>query len=105
VKIRKDADLSYLVSEYVVARDERGFDHNMDFTENGFTDFDYVDKELAGSDMLEVGMNLAEAAAGREVWLTCDGVGFRIFFGPLEEVKEKVRSFIKALDVQEVMDA
>ncbi len=101
LKFQKDEELSQLVASFVVARDDAGEDPPAgDFTEGGFTDFDYVGADLEPHELIQVGMNITQEAAGREVWYTFDGVGYRIFFGPLEEVKERVRKLILALEVQ-----
>lgn len=99
--LRQDDELSKLVGDYVVARDDAGREPDeMDFTEGGFTDFDYfLVEDLSPVEIMEIGGNIREASKGRPAWFTFDGVGHRVFFGELEDVKAKVRRFHAALDV------
>lgn len=103
VKLQHDDGLSDLVAAYVVARDEAGADPpEGDYTEGGFTDFDYfLTSDLSGPEILEIGMSIAQDAAGRPAWWTYDGVEYRVFFGELEDVKRRVRDFMTVLEVLE----
>jgi hypothetical protein len=102
-RLQEDEELSKLVAAYVVARDDAGAEPHMgDFTEEGFTDFDYICVEgLSPFEILGIGMNIAREAAGREAWATYDGVGYRVFFGPLEEVKARICERLTVLEVME----
>jgi len=102
LKFKEDEELQALVAEFIVARenDAEIFPlDNGDFTEGGLTDFDYVGQDLEPHEYIQIGMNIAQEANGREIWYTKDGVGFRIFFGPLEEIKERVKRQMTILAV------
>lgn len=93
-----DEELTELVESYLKAREGAGLDDSEDFTDGGLTDFDHVyENFLETEDLLVVGMYLYEESAGRDIWSVSDGVTIRIFFGPLSEVKQKVRGLLDKL--------
>ena len=91
IDLKSSEVLDAAVSEDVIARDEQGVMYVEDeLTEDGLTDFPYVCDDQTGVEMMNIGIEVASAAAGREIWYTHDGVGIRLFFGVLDEVLTRV---------------
>lgn len=116
MKLRSDAELNELIKQYIVTRDDNGLcahpgEADDNFREDGLTDFDYLyapeeSKMDPGqwAEILEIGAMIAVEAAGRDIWYTSDGVGLRIFFGPLEEIKERIRQRIIEIPIKQIME-
>lgn len=100
-KLNNNDEINKLVAAYVVRRDDHGIIplHDGDYTEDGFGHFDYVETtDLNPFELLEIGGCIAKAAEGSEVWACFDGVGYRFFFGTIQEVKRHVKRYELKLD-------
>lgn len=115
MKIQHNQELSRLVREYVIARDEAGIDVENEDTEDGLVDYPYIHaqsdcdgrEDEAGIvvELLEMGVEIFEAAKGRPIYCTTDGVGIRIFFGRISDLLKRVRQRLKDLSVQVIMES
>ncbi len=102
-------DLTKAVQKYVIDREETVGtpDISEDETEGGLTDYAYfsMDDIQTPDEASHVFDDIKKAAGGRKIWRTYDGVGYRLFFGDIPEILERIGRLQDALCVQNVLDS